>query len=507
MKLFRSILFVFCWIGQIAVEYLLGKRIWALDMIPFRVFFVGSVVLVLLWLLEGFLFFRGVRLMKQKKNGKMHLILSFALIFLTLLVSVLGIFAANKLHDTLSTVTEPKVATTTFSVYVLKDDPAQTLADTDDYIFGVSTAFDTENTNEALKRLGDLMPSKLKKEDHDTVQEMVDALYDKKVGAILLNSAYVPILTETEGYGSFRDDTRVLYDVDVVMKSQPVVLEGGHSRPSENLVSVRSITQDPFVVYLSGSDTRSDMLLNSNSDVNILVVVNPTTKNILLLNTPRDYYIPNPAGSGALDKLTHCGVYGIPCSVQALSDLYDETINYYAQINFKGFENLIDAVGGVTVDSDYAFTTRIGNYRISKGTNHLNGAQALGFVRERYSFNTGDNQRGQNQMKVLTAAINKLSAGTVITHYNSILDSLKGMFATSFSSKELSDLVKMQLADGAQWNVHSFAVTGSTGMEFTYSIPRTRLSVMYQDKALVAKAADLVDRVISGETILDEDVL
>ena len=507
MKLFRSILYLFAWIGQIALGYLLGKRVWALEMIPFRVFFIGCILLILLWALEVFLYLRGIRLEKQGKGGKSSRIAAFTLILLSLLVSVIGIFAANKLQHTLHSVTEPKVATTSFSVFVLKDDPAQTIADMDGYLLGVATSFDTENTNEAIRRLSEKTPSSLKTEDHDTVQEMVDALYAEKAGAILLNSAYVPILEETEGYETFGEDTRALYDIDVVMQSQPAASSGSHARPTENLVSVPVVTQDPFVVYLSGSDTRSDVLLTGNSDVNILVAVNPATKNILLLNTPRDYYIPNPAGDGALDKLTHCGVYGISCSVQALSDLYDETINYYAQINFKGFESLINAVGGITVDSDYAFTTRIGHYQISKGPNQLNGAQALGFVRERYFFNTGDNQRGLNQMKAITAVIQKLTAGNVITHYNSILDSLQGMFVTSFSSKELSDLVKMQLNDGADWNVHSFAVTGSNGMELTYSIPRTRLSVMYQDKALVAKAANLLDRVISGETISDEDVL
>jgi LCP family protein required for cell wall assembly len=273
-----------------------------------------------------------------------------------------------------------------------------------------------------------------------------------------------------------------------------------------NLEPVKDITNDPFVFYLSGSDTRSALLTRSNSDVNILVVVNPKTKQVLLLNTPRDYYIPNPAGNGALDKLTHCGVYGTSCSVQALSDLYHVTINYCAQINFSGFEKLIDAIGGVTVDSDYAFTTRHGHYSISKGPNHLNGSEALGFVRERYSFGSGDNQRGRNQMKVLTAVIKKLSAGTVVMHYGQILDSLQGMFTTSISGDQIAELVKMQLDDGADWNVKSYAVTGNGGSEITYSIPRMRVYVMFQDKELVDRGINLIDRVINGEILTDADV-
>lgn len=511
MKVFRSILFVLCWVGQIAAEYWLGKHVWALNMIPFKMFLAGCLVLSLFWLLEGFLFLYGNRLPKEKKSGRVYRLIAFLLILLTVLACIIGVFAVRKLGNTIQNMTEPKTATTTFSVYVLKDDPAQTIEDAAQYTFGVSTAFDTDNTMEAIDMLDKAVSSKIKTEDYDTVQEMVDALFEKEAGAILLNKAYIPILGETEGYESFSDDTRELYDIDVVMKSQPVAPEDVgdatvDTRPVDNLVPVKDVTKDPFVIYISGSDTRSNMLITSNSDVNILVVVNPVTKNILLLNTPRDYYVPNPAGRGALDKLTHCGVYGISCSATALSDLYDEPVNYYAQINFRGFENLIDAVGGVTVDSDYDFTTAHGKFHITKGPNQLNGKEALGFVRERYAFNSGDRQRGMNQMKVITAVINKLSAGTVITHYNSILDSLQGMFATNFSAKELSDLVKMQLGDKADWNVHSYAVTGGDGREFTYSIPRTRLYVMYQDKNLVSKATNLIDRVIAGDTITDEDV-
>ena len=182
-------------------------------------------------------------------------------------------------------------------------------------------------------------------------------------------------------------------------------------------------------------------------------------------------------------------------------------VNYYAQINFTGFETLIDAVGGVTVESEIAFTTHEDGIFIQQGVNKLNGAEALSFVRERYAFASGDNQRGLNQMKVLSAVIEKLSAGRIVTHYNSILSSLQGMFLTSIDSDEIASLVKMQLDDGAEWTVKSFAVTGNTGSDITYSIPRTRVSVMYQDETLVKHAAELVDMVIEGEEITDEDVL
>ena len=508
MKIFRGVLFVLIWLGQIAAEVWAGMHIWRLDMVPLRMFLFGVLALSLLWLFEGLLFFNGNRQEKGKKSGTVCRLIPVVLIILTVLACVYVVFAADKVGETISSVTESQTVTSTYAVYVLKDDRAEELEDAEDYDFGVTTSYDKENTASAIRMLEDSFDSEITTVDHETVPEMVDALMDEDVGAILLNEAYVPIMEELDGYKTFSEDTRVLYRFVVEQKKQPAAPASadGNALPTKNLQPVADITKDPFVVYLSGSDTRSKTLETSNSDVNILVVINPQSKQILLLNTPRDYYIPNPAGSGKLDKLTHCGVYGIGNSITALADLYDVVVNYYAQINFTGFETLVDAVGGVTIESEIEFTTFNGKYPIKKGMNKLNGEQALGFVRERYAFQTGDNQRGLNQMKVLTAVIDKLSTGRLITHYNSILNSLQGMFITSVSSDEIAALVKMQLGDDADWDIHSFAVTGNTGNDITYSIPRVAVSVMYQDEGLVKRASDLVDRVIAGEEITDEDV-
>lgn len=206
--------------------------------------------------------------------------------------------------------------------------------------------------------------------------------------------------------------------------------------------------------------------------MNILAVVNPKTKQVLLINTPRDYYIDISVSEGAKDKLTHCGVYGIDCSMDTLSNLYDEHVDYYAKINFSGFETLIDAIGGVTIESEKSFYTYKDNYYISEGTNQLNGAYALSYARERRAFADGDNARGRHQMQLIEAIIEKVSSGTtILTNYSDILASLEGMFTTNMSQEEIAALVRMQLSDGAGWNVKSFAVNGSGSKEHVYSMP------------------------------------
>ena len=266
----------------------------------------------------------------------------------------------------------------------------------------------------------------------------------------------------------------------------------------------RDVTTDPFIVYLSGSDARTSSLSTSRSDVNILVVVNPVDKQILLINTPRDYYVSNPAGNGAKDKLTHCGLKGPRNSVGALEELYACKVDYYAQINFSGFKTLIDAFGGVTIYSDFAFTTQDGYY-IRAGENNLNGAQALSYVRERSALSGGDNARGQNQMKLIAALVDKLSAGTIISNYSNILNSLEGMFVTDMSTSNISKLIRMQLGDMASWDVLSYSATGTGGTDYVWAAGGYAY-VTYPDSSSVAHATDLIARVMDGEVLTESDI-
>ena len=260
--------------------------------------------------------------------------------------------------------------------------------------------------------------------------------------------------------------------------------------------------EEPFIVYLGGSDTRSGKLTKGRNDVNILAVVNPNTKQLLLVNTPRDYYVSNPAGEGAKDKLAHCGLYGLENSKEALSRLYGLPVAYGAVINFKGFEALIDALGGVTVYSESAFTTTIGGYPIQQGANTLNGAQALAFARERSRVSGGDNTRGQHQMQVIAAMVRQLSAGNVLSRWREILDSLEGMFATDMPLTTMTKLLTNEIDNLDDWAIFSAAVTGTGGTDYNWS-SGGKAYVMYPDES-VEQVAALMQRMMNGERLADE---
>ena len=236
-----------------------------------------------------------------------------------------------------------------------------------------------------------------------------------------------------------------------------------------------------------------------NTDVNMVVTIDPKSHKILLTSIPRDYYVVLPSkGEDVYDKLTHAGYYGVQESVKAVEKLLDIEINYYAKVNFSTIEKIVDAIGGIEVNSDYSFrfaddwNNMFFSYR--KGINKLNGRQALGFARERSSFHDGDVQRVKNQQKVISAIIDKVtSTKTIISNYTSLLDAISKSFATNLDKKSINRLVKMQLNDMRGWDIESQNLVGhSSTSTKCFSIPNLSLYVMKRDEDSVKNASDKI---------------
>ena len=238
----------------------------------------------------------------------------------------------------------------------------------------------------------------------------------------------------------------------------------------------------PFAIYISGIDTYGDIGSASRSDVNILAVVNPDRRSILLVNTPRDYYVQLHGTTGIRDKLTHAGVYGIDMSRQTIQDLYGVQVPYYIRLNFSSLIKIVDTIGPISVYSDYDFKS------YKKGYNTLNSTQALEFSRERYSFEAGDRERGRNQQRVIEAIIAKLSKPSNIIHYNSLLSTLQGSVQTNVSQASLTTLANKQLNDMKPWQITSIDVDGTGASAPTYSMGSRPLYVMIPDQKTVDAA-------------------
>lgn len=421
---------------------------------------------------------------REKTGGK----IACGIVALVLAAAMLyGAVALGSVQHAITDVADKSVETDITCVIVNADDPAQSLDDVKGYRLGILEDRDTENTQSLLQQLQE----KLGSANHTAYASpalLTDALYDDQVGAILLNKGYIPLLEEQEGYADFSDRTRILYEYTTTKTVEPA--------PADTNAQV-DVTKDPFVVYCSGIDARSSNInITSRSDVNILAVVNPTTRQILLVNTPRDYYLPL-AHNGQLDKLTHAGIYGTGESMQTLDNLYGTHTSFYMRVNFAGLTKIVDALGGVDVYSTKTFS--MGGYNFTEGVNHLNGEAALCFSRERYAFADGDNQRGKNQMAVIQAIISKASSPAVLKNYQTLLSSLSDAFITSLSYDDIASLVQMQLQDMSGWHVTSYAVSGSGDTSYCYALGDAAW-VMRPNMDTVNTAKDLIRQVMSGET-------
>lgn len=179
--------------------------------------------------------------------------------------------------------------------------------------------------------------------------------------------------------------------------------------------------------------------------------------------------------------------------------LYGINIDYYVKINFSGFENIINALGGVDVTLDYSLTIGNGAFTVHPGVNHLNGTQALAFSRERKAYADGDRQRGRNQMMIMEAAIKKACTPAILSNYSSVLSAVSDSVITNMSYDDLAALAQMQLSEMPSWNVKQISVTGSGSMSTTtYSMPGWNLYVMVPDESSMNNAMNEI-RALYGE--------
>jgi len=171
-------------------------------------------------------------------------------------------------------------------------------------------------------------------------------------------------------------------------------------------------------------------------------------------------------------------------------------------IIFDGFKDIINALGGIDVDSECAFSAK--GYSYSQGINYnMNGDKALVFARERKSFARGDVQRGKNQMSVIKGVISKCASPSILDNYQKILESISESFQTSVSKKNIQKFVKFQLANGYEWNIQSYNVSGSGQSNYTYSVPSNRAYVMVPNEETVAKAKEWLKIVTDGGELKD----
>ena len=410
-----------------------------------------------------------------------------------------GGFYINKTRSAISNISGETTEVTQMAVYVKSDDAADSVEATAGYTYGILSSLDRENTDGAVAHLNSQFGTEVQTKEYAGLTELADGILNGEVNAMLLNSGYLSVYEDMDGYTDFSTKIKEVGTVEV----ESTIQSAEESTPIEPITTANG--GKVYTIYLSGIDTRGEMTAKSRSDVNIIATVNTDTHEILLVSTPRDYFVPLSISGGAPDKLTHAGIYGIDVCMDTLGMLYDIDINYYFRINFGGFVKVIDALGGITVNSDYDFDSKnILGYHFNKGENYLNGEQALIFARERYAFQEGDRQRGKNQMEVIRGVVKKALSPEILTSYSSILSSLDGCFGTNITYEEIAQILQQQLTNGGDWTIVSYSVNGTGATEKPYSMSQ-KAYVMVPDYNTVDKAKSLMEKVRNGEVVTQEE--
>lgn len=433
-----------------------------------------------------------VYLLVQKVRNKVPFLIGTVITALMVIIMAAGSFYITKTLSLLENITNVSVEVTHVGIYVKQDDAAQSLSDAAGYTFGILSELDRENTDKAIGEVNTQLSTYITTKEYAGLVEVANALVNGEVNAIILNQAYLDVLEEVDGYTDIKSTTRELSNAQV----ETIIEKAVEAETSSD--------GEVITMYISGIDTRGALTAKSRSDVNIIATVNTKTRQVLLLSTPRDYFVPLSISGGARDKLTHAGIYGVDVCIDTLEMLYDIEIDYYFRVNFAGFVNIIDALGGITVYSDYGFDSAHmpGKY-FNQGDNYMTGEEALAFSRERYAFSEGDRQRGKNQMAVIKGVINKALSTELLKNYTSVLESVEGSFETTVPYSLIAKIVREQLSNGGSWNIVSYSVDGTGDTQKPYSMSQNAY-VMIPDESTVEHAKTLMAQVRNGELLTQE---
>lgn len=455
---------------SIIIFIVFGIMLYVLDMIPFKFLIIFYIVFGLLYL---YLFITSFP--KKIKNKFRISSCVFLILFGT--IFGVGIKYLNDTMDFVGIISKDLLQKEVYYVMTLDSSTIKNVKDLDNKTIGI---YSSKNSEEAIKLLDKKIDSTNK--EYKNIVELFEDLQDKKIDAVLINDSTKNLLSSD--LSDMKLKLKEIYKVYVSIEKT-------------DIVKVVDITKKPFNIYVAGGDAYGSIDNVTNTDVNMIITIDPINRKVLLTSIPRDYYVNLPSfGDDAYDKLTHAGYYGIEESAKAIENLLDIDINYYVKVNFSTIEGVIDAIEGVDVYVDKGFTASDGSYTFVTGYNHMNGKKALRFARERKSFSNGDVQRVKNQQKVLTAIINKVtSSTTLVTNFSQILNSVENSFSTNMETKNINRFIKMQLNDMRTWDIESQNLVGSDlYTKNTYTYPNLELYVMKQDEESVGTAKEKIKK-------------
>lgn len=466
-------------VGLLLVEGGFAALLLKLDVLPAKYLVPLLILLILVFL--------GMMILLGSPKKSIRRLIGFIATLVVICVTLLGCSYLYSTSEAFNQVTEKIVRHDEYDVVVLKNSKYKEVSDLD----GV-TVYKAKSTLKTYKEAQGQLKGKalVEYKTKDDYREIGNLIIEENGTqhdnvALLSKANYSLLCEDIEG---FEDNTKILTKFSI---AQTDVKDTG----------TLDVTKDSFNVYISGIDVWGDINKRvSRSDVNMIMTVNPKTRQILLTSIPRDAYVKLHS-SGQLDKLTHSGIYGIDETTGTIEDWLGVDLNFYVRANFGMIVKLVNAVDGIKVYSKYDFKSSISEYKYYEGWNKLDGKAALYFARERKSFKDMDQDRIKNQQRVVKAVLKKMMKSKVIlTNYTDIMDAIKTNMQTDMSSQEIASLVKMQIGDMKGWKINMNSIRGTMDKKGTYSMGYDRmLDVCIMDDKSINKAVKLINEVMYPE--------
>lgn len=434
-------------------------------------------MIVLLCAIPVILLVGALMILCNIKKTKVALVLE-VILMLILIVAMVIVGKVNSVAGAIGQTKQYEVV----QIVTLKDSTIQADDDFNSYVLGYTNSDDGayEKSSEILvendKKVKESKPYS------DTEKLYNDLLSSKTQFMVLTSNTRSDLSVIDEEY---EDKIKVIFEKKYELEDvKPKAVD---------------ISKEPFTVYLCGADLSSgqDITSTGRGDVNILLTVNPNTKEVNMQVIPRDTFVYIPCRGGS-SKLSYSGWWGgVQSSIDSIEDKFDVEINYYAKINFNGLVKLVDALGGVTVNSHYTYTA--GQYNFVKGENFVSGEKALMFARARKMLPENELSRGQHQMELIKGIFRKFAENPTYDNSMAVLDALSENFVTNLPEEDFYEAFELvvKLLPALQ-NMENHTISGTYKWHYDEVRDGYYQYYFYPNDGEIEKVRNRINAVLEG---------
>ena len=423
-----------------------------LNVLPFKYY---SMICGLLLLLEVI----SILLITRKK--KVLVMIGYIFTLILIILNICGIYYVNVTDHFLDKAfnNDKREYTNTFYVLSLKESN-YTLDTLNDSSLGYYE--DTPNICQAIKELNSKY--KVNSVSYEDIVDMFHKL-GTDIQYMLIEKNLYTYIVEAENDLN-QDNYTVIYEYTLIFEEVPEPeKEEQEGEKREEPKETNNIN-----IYIGGTDFSNQLY-----DFNMIVSINQETHKVLLTSIPRDYHIPVYGKGGKSDNMGYHGAWGITTSMKSLEQLLNIKIDYYVKVRTNSLVSVVDTLGGIEFCSNKSFYTThatiLGSWDdskgkklyVQKGCKNYSGIEILTISRERLAYSGGDRQRQKNCQSIIISIFNKATSPSIITNYQSFLNSISDLYTTNIPRNVITDYIKDILNNHTKWTFNTQSLDGYDG--------------------------------------------